>query len=58
MKIFLDKAGIITADIVLHLHVVIVTIYSVIYISPFTNYDDVYIYIYIYTSGGTRRCPG
>ena len=39
MKNFLDKAGIITADTVAHLHVDIVIIYSVIYI---------YIYFTIY----------
>ena len=44
MKTFLAKASKITADTVAHLHVDIVIIYSVIYISPFTN--DVVIYIY------------
>jgi hypothetical protein len=37
MKTFLDMAGIITADTVADLHVDIVIIYSVIYISTFTN---------------------
>jgi hypothetical protein len=43
MKIFLGKAGKITADTVAHLHVDNVIIYSVIYIAPFTN-DDICIY--------------
>ena len=37
MKISLDKANIITADTAAHLHVDIEIIYSVIYISQFTN---------------------
>jgi len=43
MKIFLDKASIITADTVAHLQVDIEIIYSVIYISPFTNDNLIYI---------------
>jgi len=46
MKTFLD---IITADIAAHLHVDIEIIYSVIYISPFTNDDVLYIYIHTHT---------
>ena len=37
MKTFSDKASIITADRAAHLQVDIVIIYSVIYISQFTN---------------------
>jgi len=41
MKTFLD---IITSDTAAHLHMDIEIIYSVIYISPFTNDDVLYIY--------------
>ena len=45
MKIFLDKASIITAYIITHLHVDNEIIYSLIYTSQFTNDDVIYIYI-------------
>jgi len=49
MRTFLGKAGIITADTVAHLHRDTVIIYSVLYISPFTNDDDIYIYKIVYS---------
>ena len=42
MKTFLDKAGIKTADTAARLHVDIVIICSVIYISQFTNEYVIY----------------
>jgi len=48
MQTLLVEAGIITLYTVAHLQVDSVIIYSVMYISPFTNYDVLYIYIYIY----------
>ena len=51
MKTFLD---IITADTAVHLHVDIEIIYSVIYISPFTNDDVLYIYTHTHTHTHTH----
>jgi len=49
MKIYLDKASIITAYTVAHLHVDNEIIYSVIYISPFTNDNVILIYKILHT---------